>query len=141
MTSGIIEILIGNAQVQAIELIASTEQVGIFKVFPIVCPQGETEPFITVLKTGNTPTLSKDCFSTLDTSNYEVRSWSKKGFVKTEDMSETCRRALETGSDVVTQACTFKKIWMTNDYDHYDEESDMFCHIGLYTAFVVRSLT
>lgn len=140
MTSGLIEILINDPAVQAIASITSTVQVGIYKVFPVVAPQNEEEPFITLKKTGNTPTLSKDCFSTLDTSTYETRCWSKAGFVKTEDMHEIVRRSLETGTTVVTEACTFKKIWLTNDYDFYDQASDMFCHIGIYSAHVVRTV-
>lgn len=140
MTSGLIEILIGNAQVQAIAGLESEEESGVYKVFPVVAPQNEKEPFITLRKTSNAPTISKDCFSTLDTSAYELTTWSKAGFVKTEDMFEVCRRALETGTLVETEACDFKKIWLVNDWDWYDEKSDMFAHKGTFHASVARTL-
>lgn len=138
MTSGLVEILIGNPNVQAIAGLESTKEAGIYKIFPVLAPQNEIEPFITIRMLGNTPTFSKDCFSTMDTPSYEVRCWAKRGLVMCEDVHEIVRRALETGTTVVTEACTFKKIWMTNEYDGYDEKSDMLCHIGIYSANVSR---
>lgn len=134
MTSGIIEILIENAAVQA----AVGQFGGKYKIYPVVAPQKMEQPYVTVIKRGNEPILSKDCFSTLDTSEYELHVWSKRGFRETETIHEVCRVALETGTQVITDACTFKKIWMTNDLDGYDKDLDMFCHIGIYVANVVR---
>lgn len=135
MTSGLIQILIADSDVQA----AVGQDVNDkYKVYPIVAPQKTDQLYVTVQKQGNDPILSKDCFSTLDTSSYELHVWSKKGFRETEVVHEICRVALETGTEVVTDACTFRKIWMTNDYDAYDKDNDMYCHVGIYTANVVR---
>lgn len=134
MTSGIIQILIGNTNVQA----AVGQSGGKYKVFPVVAPDLTHEIYVCVLKIQNDPILTKDCFSTVDTSTYHVRVWSKKGFRETETIHEVCRRALETGTPVSTSACDFSRIWIVNDYDHFDEPQSMYCHIGVYQANVKR---
>lgn len=133
MTSGFIQILIEDSTVQT----AVGSHANKYKVFPVVAPQETPQKFVTVEKKSNQPTLAKDCLSRLDTSEYEVRSWAKN-FRDTETLHEVCRTALESTSEVVTDACTFKKIWMTNDYDGFDETLEMYCHIGVYSANVVR---
>lgn len=134
MTSGFIQILIGDSNVQS----AVGSHAGKVKVYPVVAPQETPAEFMTVRKRGNEPFISKDCLSRLDTGEYEVRSWSKKGFRETETLHEVGRTALESVTEVVTSACTFKKIWMVNDYDDFDEELQMYCHVGIYSANVVR---
>lgn len=134
MTSGFIQILIGNTAVQNAVGLSGVK----VKVYPVVVPQETPEAFVTVEKRGNSPTIAKDCLSRLDTGEYEVRTWSKKGFRETETLHEVCRTALESVTTVVTSACTFKKIWLTNDYDGFDERLEMYCHVGVYAANVVR---
>ena len=60
MTSGIIEILIENTTVQT--LIGRNKAGDKYKVYPVVCPQGEGQPYITVYKggSGTLPSLSKE---------------------------------------------------------------------------------
>ena len=134
MTSGFIQILIANAGVQTAVGLSGSK----VKVYPVVVPQDTPEAFVSVEKRSNSPTISKDCLSRLDTGEYEVRAWSKKGFRETELIHEACRTALESVTTVVTSACTFKKIWMTNDYDGFDQTLEMYCHVGVYAANVVR---
>lgn len=139
MTSGIIQILIGDTNVQtAVGTYVNAGETK-YKVFPVVAAQKTVEPWVAVQKRGNEPFITKDCFSRLDISVYETRVWSKKGFRETEMIHEVCRRALETGVRVITDSCTFQRIWLTNDYDHFDEDQQMYCHVGLYTAQVERA--
>lgn len=141
MTSGIIQILINNSEVAvAVGTYHPDGGTPKVKVFPVVAAPQAKEPYICVMKKSNNPMISKDCFSRLDTSFYEVRVWSKKGFRQTEIIHELCRIALETAIPFVTDACTFNKIWMEDDNDSYSEQEDMFCHVGQYTANVVRTL-
>lgn len=138
MTSGIIQILIDNVQVQtAIGLGEDGEH---YKVFPVTVVK-EQMPYVTVKKATNTPTLSKDCFSTMDTSRYELRVWSTS-FIETEEIHEVCRRALETGTLVETSVCDFRKIWLTDDFDaevqNSSEQNQVYCHIGIFEASVPR---
>lgn len=134
MTSGFIQILIGNSGVQT----AVGMSDGKYKVYPVVASIKAETPWVCVQKTSNEPTVSKDCFSRIDLSTYEVRVWSKAGFRETEEISELCRRALETATTVTTSAATFRKIWMVSDYDSYSREDDMFCHVSTFQAHVVR---
>lgn len=134
MTSGIIQILIENTAVQTAVGMSGTK----YKVYPVVAPQATDQAFITVNKRSNDPMIMKDCLSTLDTSEYEVKAWSKRGFRETETLHEVCRTALESVVAVITDACTFRKVWMINDYDGFDETLDMYCHVGVYSANVER---
>src|SRR5687768_11795930 len=136
MTSGIIQIMINNSAVQA--LVEESPATGKYKVYPVVAPQLEKQPFYTVLKKQNETTGQLNCIGTLDFPVYEVRAWSKEGFRKTELMHEAARLAIESESEVVTDACTFDGIHLINDYDHYESGSDMFCHIGIYRAQMKR---
>lgn len=135
MTSGIIQILINNSTVQN----AVGREAGKYKVYPVVASHKAETPYVCVQKVSNEMMLGKDCFSHIDTSTYEVRVWSKSGFRETEEISEICRRALETSVPVNTSACLFNKIWTTNDYDTYDNNVDMFCHVSIFQGNVVRS--
>ena len=134
MTSGLIQILIADANVQT----AVGQFEGKYKIYPVVAPQKAPQVFVTIKKRANDPILSKDCFSTMDTSEYELHVWSKEGFRETEIVHEICRRALETGSFVQTDVCDFRKIWMTNDFDDFDQTLQMYCHVGIYQANVIR---
>ena len=126
MTSEVIQILIGNTDVQT--AVGTSQITSKYKVYPFAAPQKEKEPFITVRKTGSDTTGSANCIGTLDYGVYEVRCWSKN-YITTEELHEVSRRALETGTGM----------WMTNDKDGFDQESDMYCHIGFYRTNETRS--
>jgi hypothetical protein len=126
MTSELIQILIANAGVQT--AVGTSQITGKYKVFPFVAPQKEQGPFIVVIKKSSETTGSANCIGTLDFGVYEVRSWSKN-YITTEEIHEAARVALETGTG----------IFMVNDFDGFDQESDMYCHIGVYRTNETRS--
>jgi hypothetical protein len=131
MTSGIIEILTDSSAVQA--LVGENSRSDKFKVYPFKAPQPENGPYIIVAKTTNsTQSQGKEIESTLDYPTYDVLSYSKK-FRETEEMHEACRSALDNMTSI-TEVCTFKRIWLVNDRDGFDDSAQMYVHVATYAA-------
>lgn len=126
MTSEVIQILIGNTGVQ--DVVGTSQITNKYKVYPFVAPEKEKEPFIIVRKASNQTTGNANCIGTLDYGTYEVWCWSKV-FIKTEQLHEACRMALETGQGM----------WLVNDLDEFDEASEMYAHVGIYRTNETRS--
>jgi hypothetical protein len=135
MTSGIIEILIGNPLIQlTVGLNAKGDK---YKVYPMVCPQPEDQPYIVVEKTGNTTrSMGKEIHSTLDYTTYNVLCYGKN-FRKTEELNEAVRAAIDNVS-ALTTVCAFERIWLMTDFDRFANELDMYVHVAQYGAEITR---
>lgn len=141
MTSGIIEILIENADVVSAVGMDDSH----VKVYPVSVPQNVDQPYIVVREASLNPSLSKGCISDLDRPMYEVLAFSLD-FHETELMQEACRNALDTGTDFITDAgATFDSIWMTDRRDVYmpaqGQEGGLYVKVGIYQCSVRRILT
>jgi len=131
MTSGIIEILKGNTGVQG--LVGTNQDGGKYKVYPMVAPQGEKQPYIVVEKTSNsTRSMGKEIHSTLDYPTYNVLCYAKN-FRTTEELHEACRAALDNTSPFTT-VCTFARIWLVTDVDRFSNDLDLYVHVATYGA-------
>jgi hypothetical protein len=141
MTSGIIEILIENAEVQT--LIGQDDR-GQYKIYPMVAPQGVEQPYVTVSEVSLQPTLGKGCPSDLDKPTYNVQVYSLS-FREAELIQEACRVALDTGTDWVTDACSFDSVYMIDRKDLYMQETGqgslIYVKLGVYEAMSRRSIT
>lgn len=137
MTSGIIEILREDTGVQAL---AGLNQSGSkFKIYPVVAPQGEKPPYITVFMGQNDalPSLTKKEVSELDYPRVTVNSWSKN-FRPSELMGEAVRNALDNVSSVTDAGYTFTRIWLIDDRDGHDPERDLYVHVSTFGVEVKR---
>lgn len=135
MTSGIIEILTETAGVQALAGLASGG--GKYKIYPYVAPQSEQQQYIIVAKVSNdTQSQGKDFPSTLDYPTYNVLCY-HKNFRPTEIMHEAVRAALDNMA-YTTETCQFRRIWLINDYDSFNQQLDLYCHVAVYGAEQVR---
>ena len=135
MTSGIIEILIENADV--IELVGSDgAQV---KIYPSSsAPQNVNYPYVTVSETALNPSLAKGCAFDYAKPRYDVLVFSRK-FRQTELIQQAIRLALDTGEGFDTDAGVhFDQIWMIDRQDLFlpaqGEESGLYVKRGVYEA-------
>ncbi len=139
MTSGIIDILIDSAAVQA--SVGMNKAGDKWKVYPMVCPQPEDQPYIVVEKTANarqTRSMGKEIESTLDYPTYNVLCYAKN-FRKTEELNEAVRAALDNVS-ATTSVCTFQRVWLVTDYDRFSNDLDLYVHVATYGAEQERAL-
>jgi hypothetical protein len=140
MTSGIIEILIENAGLQAL---IGVDSEGNYKVYPAQPPQTEDQPFIVVAERSLNPYLSKGCPSTMDSPQYVVAVYSID-FRETELIQEACRLALDNGQSWDTDAGVhFDSVYMIDRSDAFEPGTGqgMFVKIGIYQADVNRTIT
>jgi hypothetical protein len=143
MTSGIIEILIEDINVQAL---VGQDHRGQYKVYPTVAPEktpGNTVdgPYVIVSEASLNPTISKGCPSTLDFPRYEVLVYSTD-FRETELIQEACRVCLDNGQDWSTETVDFDSIWMVDRRDLYAQGTGqgMYVKAGTYEAAAKRTI-
>lgn len=142
MTSGIIEILIENAAVQAAVGQDSQSQ---YKVYPVAAPQNVSTPYVIVSEVSLNPTLGKGCPSDLDFPRYNVLIYSTD-FLETETIQEVCRVVLDSGNSFSTDAgADYGSIYMVDRQDLFQpgvgQEAGLFVKLGVYAAEVTRSVT
>lgn len=138
MTSGIIEILIENAGVQALPGLRNVDNTK-YKVYPTVCPQGETQPYILVSMISNDgqTSMDKGQVSGIDYPQYNVLCYSTN-FRPTEIMHEACRQALDNMEATTDAGGVFERIWLVNERDLFDNASQMYVKVATYRAEVKR---
>src|SRR5688572_7719592 len=127
MTSGFIEILIENVGVQAI---AGLNRAGNkYKVYPVIAPQKEAQPYIPVYQASNDPvaSLTKDLASELDYPRVIVNCWGKS-FRQVELMAEAVRAALDNQAAQTDAGYNFHRIWMVDEREGHDPETQLFLH-------------
>lgn len=144
MTSGIIEILIEDANVQAL---VGMDARGQYKIYPTRAPEGVENvdaPYIIVSEASLSPTLSKMCPSTLDRPRYDVLVYSTD-FRETEIIQEACRVCLDNGQQWSTDTVDFDGVWMVDRRDGWSvgtgQENGMYVKIGVYEAMAKRTIT
>lgn len=125
MTSGIIEILVEDVRVQ--------NEVGLnrasnkYKVFPVVCPQNEEQPYIIVFRTaaGSIPSLTKDIRSEIDYPTVSVLCYAKS-YRQAELMAEATRAALERSAYDTDAGYSFNSIWLSQERDLFDNSAQLY---------------
>lgn len=144
MTSGIIEILIEDTNVQAL---IGQDNRGHYKVYPVRAPEqveNATEKYILVSEVSLNPSLSKACPSTLDTPRYNVLVYSTD-FLEAETIQEACRVCLDNGQGWSTESCTFDVIYMVDRQDLWSpgtgQDNGMYVKLGVYEAMSKRTIT
>jgi hypothetical protein len=137
MTSGIIEILIENAGVQA--LVGRTVDNSKYKVFPVIAEPKDKAgneikaPYIVAWNYSSdpTPSLTKDISSMLDYPRIRISCWSKS-FRLTELMAEAVRAALEPSGFQTDNGYLFSRIWLVDTVEVYNKESGLFgCYVDV----------
>lgn len=125
MTSGIIEILIEDTTVQFhVGLNKAGDK---YKVFPVVCPQSEIQPYIVVFRTsaGSIPSLTKDIRSELDYPTVSVICYGKS-YRQAELIAEATRAALERGGYETDAGYNFNSIWLSQERDLFDDAAQLY---------------
>jgi hypothetical protein len=135
MTSGIIEILIENAGVQAA---VGQDTLGQYKIYPVQAPQNVKTPYVVVAESGNRTSLSKGDATGLDYPRYDVLVYSTD-FLETELIQQACRQAIDTGAGFTTDAgVTFDSIYMVDRRDLFQqaqgEGGGLYVKLGVYEA-------
>lgn len=131
MTSGVIEILRESTEVQ---VLAGLNGLGTkYKIYPVVVPQGEKPPYITVYKPTNDPltSVTKDLVSSLDYPRVQINCWAVN-FRDTELMFEAVRSALDNQSSVTDAGYTFNRIWLADDREGFDPETNLYSHTATF---------
>lgn len=138
MTSGIIEILLDDATVT--DLVGLNRRADKVKIYPTRAPQGETEPYIVVAKVSNnvSTSLTKDLSSLLDYPRYNVACYAKI-FRETEILFEAVRAALDNKQSITDAGAVFTRIWLSNDFDAYDDTAQVYCHVAVFDAELKRN--
>lgn len=144
MTSGIIEILIEDINVQTL---VGQDSRGQYKVYPTRAPEKVENtdcPYIIVSEVSLSPSLGKGCPSTLDRPRYNVLVYSTD-FRETEIIQEACRVCLDNGQSWTTQTGDFDSIWMADRQDLYapavGQEGGLYVKVGVYEAMSRRTIT
>jgi hypothetical protein len=142
MTSGIIEILIEDTDVQTL---VGEDSHGQYKVYPMVAPEGVTTPYVLVSEATLNPSLSKGCPSTFDQPRYVVQVYSTD-FRETELIQEACRNALDTGEGFTTDAgANFDSVYMVDRGDLFSpaqgQGPGLFVKQGIYEACLRRVIS
>lgn len=138
MTSGIIEILIKDAGVQAIP---NLQRAGddTYKVFPVVnlSKENDSQPYIVVFKTGNSPTQKKGVASELDYPVVQVNCYGKN-FRQSETMFEAVRAALDNKQSTTDVGYEFSRIWLIDDRDGWDNDAECYVHVSTFGCELKR---
>lgn len=144
MTSGIIEILIEDPNVQAV---IGQDTSGHYKIYPTRAPERVEvtgAPYIIVQEASLTPSLGKMCPSTLDNIRYEVLVYSTD-FLQTEIIQEAVRVCLDNGQQWDTSLLHFDGIWMVDRRDAWSpgvgQDGGMYVKVGTYEASAKRTIT
>jgi hypothetical protein len=139
MTSGIIEIFIENAGVQAAVGLDDQDQ---YKVYPVQAPQLVKTPYVVVAESGLRPSLSKGDASELDYPRYDILVYSTN-FLETELIQQACRAAIDAGTGFITDAgVSFDSIYMIDRKDLFQqaqgEGGGLYVKLGVYEAAAKR---
>jgi len=131
MTSGFTEILKDNTGVQAV--VGLNGEGTKYKVFPVIAPQSENPPYITVFQSQNDalPSLTKKEESQLDYPVVTVNCWAKN-FRTAELMGEAVRAAVDNQGFDTDAGYLFNRVWMIDDRDGYDQDRKMHVHIQTF---------
>jgi hypothetical protein len=105
------------------------------KIYPVVCPQPEESPYITVSKISTNPDGCK--VSTLDEVNFTVLHYSKN-YNKADAMHEATRAALEVIQDHTELGFEFADIRFVTDRDLFDNEAQLYVRQADYRAMIRR---
>lgn len=125
MTSGIIEILVEDSQIQI--LVGLNKSRSKYKIYPVVCPQGEEQPYQTVYRTsaGSIASLTKDIRSELDYPTVTVMNYAKS-YRQAEVLAEATRAALERGGYLTDAGYDFNSIWLVQERDLFDDSAQLY---------------
>lgn len=131
MTSGFTEILKDNPGVQVV--VGLNGEGTKYKVFPVIAPQDEKPPYITVFQNQNDAlaSLTKKEESQLDYPRVTVNCWAKN-FRTAELMGEAVRAAVDNQGFDTDAGYLFNRIWMIDDRDGYDQDRKMHVHIQVF---------
>lgn len=101
------------------------------KVYPVVAPSAETEPYI-VTRVAGRDRMGKDS-SCGYTWTVEVASYAKSRDEALE-LSEAARTAIEGQAAGTVNGVSFGSAEMTNDEDGFDKDHECYYRLSTYTA-------
>lgn len=136
MTSGIIEILIEDTNVQNM---AGFNKAGDkYKVYPVVCEPTEVQPYYTVFQSDFDPVAGKACYGELDFPTFTVVA-NAKNFRKAELMAEAAILALDGRDATTNNGYKFTGIQLINHREGFDEKAQLHVSILLFKAACYRN--
>lgn len=144
MISGIIEILIENAGVQA--MVGKTPDDAKYKVYPVIAETVDaqdnkiTNCYSVVFQSSAEVEvgLAKDEPSTLDYPRVTIASY-HKNFRHTELMGEAIRSALEVGQVITDNGYDIERVWLIDQRDTFDPGPGLFACIQTFGVEYKRS--
>lgn len=136
MVKGITHILKNNSGVQA--LIGQNTSGDKYKVYPVVCPNPETSPYIVVIQTGKTPIECKGMVPNAFTYSYEVYSFSPN-YDTAVSINEAVITALSLPDGGTHNGVNFSEIRFTNEREGYDKDYSLYGKISSFEAQVDES--
>ncbi len=135
MITGLIQHLKNNASVQT--AVGQNKAANTHKVFPIVCPQGEDNPYILVRLHSREPRKAGiNCNPTYDDLIVRVACHSEK-YSEIESLDTAVFNALE-GASGTLEGSEFDIIRIVDSKDAFDEDAETYVRITDYKAPLKR---
>jgi len=134
MIPGVLALLSANATVQT--LVGASAKGGGYKIYPVVAEQDEQRPYVTIRRTSEFGTITKNEVSDKDQVRFNVVAYADE-YKKCYDILAACRTVLEnyTGTSASIE---FKKIWYVGSEDLFDKEDRTYVIADTYDARVKR---
>lgn len=129
MISGIVTILLGTTTVTDI-----VEQ----KIFPVVAEQETQRPYVTLNRTGTTPTIVKNEVSGKDEVNFNVVAYAKT-YKECIQILSAIRAAIDNYKGVPSgSTINFLNIWYLVSQDMFEKDEETYIVVDTYAARVKR---
>lgn len=126
MIAGIIEILTENAGIQAL-VGEKSGTPGEYKVYPVVAPQGQSAPYMTV----NQTTRAAMCKGSTE-SSYNFDVWSAhKNYEESKAMGDAVISVLDGTESTTDAGYNFSFINMTNQREAFEKVEEGVLHINI----------
>lgn len=127
MTNGVVALLIADDAVTA--LIDD-------RVYPVVAEQADLRGYVTINRTGVTPTIVKNEVSDKDEVIFNVVSHSKT-YKECLQISQACRTVVDNYKGT-SDGVEFKNIWYQSSQDLFEPDEQTYIIIDSYAARVKR---
>lgn len=129
MISGIITVLLADAGVTALV---------VDKIYPVVAEQEIKRPYVTVRRTGVTPTIVKNEVSGKDEMNINIAAYAET-YKMCIDILSAVRTAIDNYKGIPTgSTVNFLNVWYLVSEDLFDKDDETYIVVDTYAARVKR---
>ena len=129
MISGIMNLLLSNSGVTT--LVSD-------KIYPVVAPEKIKTEYVTIRRTGTSPTIVKNETSGKDETFFTVAAYSKE-YKKCIQILEAVRTVIDNYKGTPTDSTiNFLNVWYQVSEDLFDKEDETYVVVDTYAARIKR---